>query len=331
MNDILTMLQEKEAEKTAARTLKKVQESNAFIVEGMMKRFGLKVNEELTTLVSQVAVRCGKAIALLAEELQKKTGEEIRGEHFVIKVGAEKRDCDAKTGFPLLFVSSTELEDGVRAERQRHEEKEKAAHQAAIQKEWVAKRVEWLRRLGIEPSETFRRFVRDIPPMRTSFDGSAARVNRIAKMRSGVERFGEPTDDIFAVAFDNNEGIKEVTIFVKEIDFRKDFAKKLERKGLSAKLAKRISDALPHDRWYNIFQDIRTGEEVLDYSREVAKRLHVREGEKVHDLLQGDLEVFTFEMQSDDGKTIHPCFIKVRPAEPSAMLVGNVVNLYLPK
>ena len=99
---------------------------------------------------------------------------------------------------------------------------------------------------------------------------------------------------------------------------------------ISEELALQISEALPHDRYYIIHEEIFT-----DFERfitQMASRLKVMDGDTlrnldesdvVHDLLQGDVPVVR-------GAFSNKLALDLDDELPAAILLGNRINVFVP-
>jgi len=337
MINVQELLKQKEFAAQEEKRRQEIKRKNEEELASFFRTYTLDetTRQELTDIVSQIEEqRIFNIKGVLMEELP--------ASGLSYTVGSTQARF-VPSAFSVLHVSSPNMEQLIRSQRIKLEEEERkkkeaeAAEKAAeLQRKADEKRVEWLsKRLGgAEVPELFRDFLEkeNIPMMRTYFHGSAAYVANLAKYRSNPVVYGQLDGDIFAVASDNERFERSVTFYIKEIDFRKEFAQRLmEEADLDKDLATKISAALPHDRWYAIMAPRRTTEKLLEYSREMAQRLHLKNGEAVQDLLQGEVKAFTYgKARNKNGVEYSPCYLAVQDA-PSAILVGKYINLYLPK
>ena len=222
---------------------------------------------------------------------------------------------NAKTGFPVLYVYCPELVYIV----QKLEDKNKKVGNLKRIASYFYKKYG----LHLESNPAFSNFCLNVLPANVPFDlftdGSRVRVTNLAA-DSKSQLYGSTEDDIFAVAHTYKDQ-PSLTIFCKDLDCVGEFAAKISKKlEITYELAMKISEALPHDQYYSVFGIESKFEK---YVTLIPKLLNCNSGDNVHDLLQGDVEVFDIPNSKKVALDLDDEF-------PSAILVGNRLNLYIP-
>ncbi|MBQ9313834.1 MAG: hypothetical protein IJ220_02365 [Clostridia bacterium] len=335
-NIIKEMLEQKAFAQEEMKRLAKIRRRNSEELKSFFGLYPLSDEEQadLSALVDEIGERVFQIKAVLLEELPEKAGNEYsHGDmHARFQPGT----------FATMHVACSHLDELVINQRIQMEadaeETRKILEYEEIKKrqqEVNDERSTWLsmRLGGKNVPERFVRFQEEmrIPKMRTYFHGSREYVKALSKTRANPVVYGDMEGDIFAVSCENERFEKAVTFYIQEINYQAEFAARLVKEaGVSKTLAKKISEALPHDRWYAIMPPKHTKDDLLGYAREMAWRLHLKDGEVAHDLLQGDLVAFAYgKAKTKDGKEYSPTYLPIQDA-PSAILVGNRINIYLP-
>lgn len=283
---------------------------NEPLLMGIKDKYNVDIPEKVITQVKNLENKVSKIIALSYDNFADK----------FISMAAPDSTCiildgrDMKTGFPYLYVYAPELDEAI----MQMEEKEKQLGNVKRLRSFLAKSY------NLNATDELLDFIQyDLPadiPFVTYFDGSRTRVANLANMED-AQIYGSTEDDIFAVEYRlGNERV--ITIFYPEMDYKSIFAKKLvNRLEIPKELAMQISENLPHDVYYSVYEIVYNNFD--NYATKMASILKVKEGDIVHDILQGDIPVIT-------GSYSKKLALDLDDEFPSAILVKNKITLYLP-
>lgn len=163
----------------------------------------------------------------------------------------------------------------------------------------------------------------DLPPKKPNkvfFDGSEVRFKRLC-LQAGATCY--PVNSPLVVVRTSRNSEVSWTFFVKEIDYRSRFSRKLEYQlNISRKLADEIANNWAHDTYVSINPQAYT--DAMTYAQDMAYHGRLREGQTIHDLLQGELTV----VKAIDNQAT--TYIDIDDEKPSALIVNNRLNVYLP-
>lgn len=292
---------------------------NSKLLQPLPSRFGTAtIPEKVLEEVQKLTQRAAKAFVLPYEAFHAKfESSTTPNATYAILDGK-----DEKTGWPIMYIYCPEWAEAAA------ELINRSARFGNM------KRITSLlyKTTGIKAKEVLVNFLPSLPaelPFQTYFDGSRERVAGLVKLE-GAKMYGTPEDEVFAVEYLRKD-VPTLTVFIAELDYRADFAKKIVKQvPIPDELALRISEALPHDRYYVIHDEVFT-----DFERfitQMAYRLkvmdggalrNVDEGDIVHDLLQGEVPVirdlFTKKLVLDLDDEL-----------PAAILLGNRINVFVP-
>lgn len=289
----------KVAEKAAQKRMDSAWKHNEPLLNAMAKRFELtNIPESLLEKVKNLEKEVDKIILLTFDE-------------FIARFdGTSSETCLAIANediTPLLYVYTPELADKA---------------QQIVNMKRISSLLQ--KRHDLKPSKQFLTFVsNELPadiPFQTQFDGSRNRVIALAN-KPDAKVYGDVDGEIFAVEYIWRENAT-ITIFVGELDYKSILADNLVRiAGIPHEVASQISDALPHDTYYGIHDQAFTDFE--SYVIKMAYLLKVNEGDVVHDLLQGNVEAGIAPYSKKMALNLDDEF-------PSALLIGNRINVFLP-
>lgn len=289
--------------------------NNAPLLREAFQRYNTPIPEGLAELVKSKCIRLDKVIPVTFEEFTKRWPEESSS----VDAPAMKIVEDlTKSHFPVLYLYTPELQEKVvKATEQRHRTGNYVRLSEQLKK--VCKK---------DASDEFKCFVMEVLPVelpnKVYFDGNAARVERLS-VQPNAKCYGDSEQrralDVFGVIYPK-DGEEILTIFIEGLDYINSFARHLVNKlGVAEDVATKISSALPHDVYYTVRGYIETDME--KHATQMARLLCVQEGDTVHDLYQGDVEVVT-------GVISKKLALDLDDVLPSAVLVGTKVNVYLP-
>lgn len=226
---------------------------------------------------------------------------------------------NTKTSFPIFYVYSPNLLEILEKIKEKHGREVNASRLSNNLK----------RRYGIDASESFKSFVMALPaelPSQVFFDGNFQRVHSLTQKPNTMYYPPLKADNTSYCAVQHYPKLQDIpalTIFVPEIDYKKDFADKLSRRlNLSPEIANAISAHLDHSTYYAIQDTVE--QNAQEFARRMAWLLKAKEDDTFTNLISGEqVEVFQDPINKEMS-------LDIDDEEPSAFLVWNRVNVFLP-
>lgn len=281
--------------------------NNAPLLQEAFQRYGTPIPAEISEMVKIKGIQLDKVIPISFEEFTKRWPENKgTADSPAMKIA----EACTKSHFPVLYLYAPELQEKV---LEASEKRRRTANCNRL--------CEQLKKVcNVDASDEFKQFIMDVLPVelpkKVYFDGSADRVKCLS-VQANARSYGDSDGVIYT-----RDGEEILTIFVEGLDYIQSFAKHLVKKlGITEDVATKISSALPHDEYYTVRGFVET--DIEKHATQMARLLHVQEGDTVTDLYQGDVEVVT-------GVLSKKLALDLDDELPSAILVGSRINIYLP-